>query len=357
MTQIMAVLIQITVKPNKSTILENSVISNNANLSVIIPNTFAKETSYMTVAKKMIFAYQNNLMISPQTVCAQELAPLNAKTGKSNVTVPLITMETSTRDVRDKMSATPKLKIPTEYSAQENPILMDAHTRAHQKRYCAQPKKDPLDVKKLLPVKIDQPTTKENTAQIPLTVPPFAHQTTSTAQAVLMKMDARNQIFVLKNTEISTETYAQYIVQKTVKMMKYSAQEHETPSTVATARTNASQRTLTNGEKLQDLTVPDGAQLSALNTKFYAHLWSTLVTVAQQKKSAEKQSRISMVCSAQARNSPFLLKGKIIERTVRDEVDSYLQLTIVQSIVKNGWEKFNAPCMKTPSAVNQKLLV
>jgi len=241
-------------------------------LSVIIHNTFVRETSDMTVVKKTIFAYQSNLMISPQTVCAQELAPLNAKTGKSNVTVPLITMETSTRDVRDKMSATPKLKIPTEYSAQENPILMDAHTRAHQKRYCAQPKKDPLDVKKLLPVKIDQPTTKENTAQIPPTVPQFAHQTTSIAQEVLMKMDARNLIFVLKNTEISMETYAQYTVQKTAKMMKYSVQEHETPSMVATARTNASQRTLTNGEKLQDLTVPDGVQLSAMNMKSCAHL-------------------------------------------------------------------------------------
>jgi len=69
----MAALIQITVKLNKSITLENSVIFNNVNLSVIIPNTFAKETSYTTVAKKMIFAYQNNLMTSPQTVCAQEL--------------------------------------------------------------------------------------------------------------------------------------------------------------------------------------------------------------------------------------------------------------------------------------------
>jgi len=118
------------------------VIFNNANLSVIIPNTFAKETSYMTVAKKMIFAYQNNLMISPQTVCAQELAPLNAKTGKSNVTEPLITTEIFTRDARDKMSVTPKLKILMEYSAQENLTLMDAHTHAHLKKYCALPKKD-----------------------------------------------------------------------------------------------------------------------------------------------------------------------------------------------------------------------
>jgi len=142
MTQTMAALIQITVKLNKSITLENSVIFNNANLSVIIPNTFAKETSYMTVAKKMIFAYQNNLMISPQTVCAQEPAPLNAKTGKSNVTEPLITTEIFTRDARDKMSVTPKLKILMEYSAQENLTPMDAHTHAHLKKYCALPKKD-----------------------------------------------------------------------------------------------------------------------------------------------------------------------------------------------------------------------
>jgi len=172
-----------------------------------------------------------------------------------------------------------------------------------------------------------------------------------------MKMVARTPTFVLKSTETSMVTYVQYIVQRTVKMTKFSALEQETQSMVAIAKTNVNQRTLTNGEKLQDLTVPDGAQLSALNTKFYAHPWSTLVTVAQQKKSAEKQSRISMVCSARARNSPFLLKGKIIERTVRDEVDSYLQLTTAQFTVKNGWEKFNAPFMKTPSAVNQRLLV
>jgi len=62
MTQIMDALIQITVKQSKSTTVANSVISNNVNLSVITLNTFARETSNMTVAKKMIFAYQNNLM-------------------------------------------------------------------------------------------------------------------------------------------------------------------------------------------------------------------------------------------------------------------------------------------------------
>jgi len=82
-----------------------------------------------------------------------------------------------------------------------------------------------------------------------------------------MKMDVRNQIFALKNTETSMVMYAQYIVQRTVKMMKYSAQEPETQSMVATARTSASQRTLMYGEKLLDLTVPDGAQLSAMNMK------------------------------------------------------------------------------------------
>merc|ERR1712223_1600976 len=267
MTQTMAVLIQITVKLNKLITLENSVISNNANLSVIIPNTFAKETSYMTVAKKMIFAYQNNLMISPQTVCAQELAPLNAKTGKSNVTVPLITTEIFTRDARDKMSVMLKLRIPMEYSAPENLTLMDAHTHAHLRKYCALPKKDYLDAKKRPNVLTEQPMTKENTAQIPLIVQPSAHQTTSTAQEELMKMDVRNQIFALKSTETSMVMYVQSIVLRTVKMMKYSAQEPETQSMVATARTSANQRTPMYGEKLLDLTVPDGAQLSAMNMK------------------------------------------------------------------------------------------
>jgi len=172
-----------------------------------------------------------------------------------------------------------------------------------------------------------------------------------------MKMVARTPTFVLKSTETSMVTYVQYIVQRTVKMTKFSALEQETQSMVAIAKTNVNQRTLTNGEKLQDLTVPDGAQLSALNTKFYAHPWSTLVTVAQQKKSAEKQLRISMVCSVQEKNLQFSLKEKTIEKMERDEVDSYLQLTTAQFTVKNGWEKFNAPFMKTPSAVNQRLLV
>merc|ERR1719486_1130303 len=175
-------------------------------------------------------------MISPQTVCAQVLVPLNAKTGKSNVTEPLITMEIFTRDARDKMSVMLKQKIPMEYSAQENLTLMDAHTHAHLRKYCALPKKDLLDAKKRPNVSTEQPMTKENTAQIPLIVQQSAHQTQS-------------------------------IAQRTVRMMKYSAQEPETQSMVATARTSASQRTPMYGEKLLDLTVPDGAQLSAMNMK------------------------------------------------------------------------------------------
>ena len=85
---------------------------------------------------------------------------------------------------------------------------------------------------------------------------------------------------------------AQYIVQRTVKMMKFSALEHEILSMVATVRISVSQKTLINGEKLQDLTVLDGAQLSALNMKSCAHPWSILVMVAQLKKSAEKLSRM-----------------------------------------------------------------
>jgi len=148
MTQTMDVLIQTIVRLSKSIILVNSVIFNNASLFAITPNTFAKETFDMTDAKKTIFVYQNNLMISPLTVCAQELVQLNARIGKSNAMEPLTTMEIFTRDVRDKMSVTQKLKILTVYSVQVSLILMDAHTHAHPKKYYVQPKKDPLDVKK-----------------------------------------------------------------------------------------------------------------------------------------------------------------------------------------------------------------
>jgi len=84
-------------------------------------------------------------------------------------------------------------------------------------------------------------------------------------------MDVRNPIFASKNTETSTVMYAQYIALRTAKMTRSSVQEQEIQSTVAIARINANQRTNMYGEKLQDLTVPDGAQLSAMNTKFCAH--------------------------------------------------------------------------------------
>jgi len=64
-----------------------------------------------------------------------------------------------------------------------------------------------------------------------------------------------------------------------------------------------------------------------------------------------------MACSVLERNTPFSLKEKIIEKPEPEEVDSYLQLTTAPFIVKNGWGKSNAPFMKTPLVVNQKLLV
>jgi len=148
MIQTMDVLIQITVKLNKSITLVSSVIFNNANLFAITPNTFVKETFYMTDAKKMTFAYQSNLTISPLTVCVQELVQLSARIGKSNATEPSTTMEIFTRVAKDKMFVTQKLKIQMEYSVQVSLILMDAHTHAHPKKYCVLPKKDLLDVKK-----------------------------------------------------------------------------------------------------------------------------------------------------------------------------------------------------------------
>ena len=72
---------------------------------------------------------------------------------------------------------------------------------------------------------------------------------------------------------ISMEMCALYTVQKTAKMMKFSALEQETQSMAVTAKTHVNQRTLTNGEKLQDLTAPDGAQLSVSNMKSCAPQW------------------------------------------------------------------------------------
>jgi len=196
MIQIMAVLTQITVRLSKLITLENSVTCNNANLSVIIPNTFVKVTSDMMAAKKTIFAYQNNLMISPQTVCAQELVQLNARTGKSNVMEQLITTVIFTRAAKVKMFATPRLKMSTECSVLENLIPMVALILAHLKKSCVQPRKDLLGAKKQPHVKTEQPMMKENIAQTPLTAQLFAHQIMSIAQEELTKMDARTLIFV-----------------------------------------------------------------------------------------------------------------------------------------------------------------
>ena len=183
------------------------------------------------------------------------------------MTEQLTIMEIFTRAAKDKMYATQKQRIQMECFVQENLTLMAARTLVHPRKYCVLPKKVPLDVKKRPHVKTEQLMIRENTVQILQTAPQFVHPTTSTVQEELMMMDARTQTFALKSTKISMVMYAQYIVQRTVKMMKYSAQEPETQSMVATARTSASQRTLMYGEKLLDLTVPDGAQLSAMNMK------------------------------------------------------------------------------------------
>merc|ERR1712018_1034048 len=140
--------------------------------------------------------------------------------------------------------------------------------------------------------------------------------------------------------------YAQYIVLRTAKMTKYSVPEHETQSMAATAKTNVNQRIPINGEKLQDLIVPDGVQLSVTSMKFCALPWLTLVMVAQLKKSAEKPSRIRTEFSAQERNIQSSLKEKIIESPETDEVDSYLLLITAQYIAKNGKEKSNAQYTK-----------
>merc|ERR1712136_406840 len=138
----------------------------------------------------------SNLMILLQTVCAQELVQLNARTGKSNVMEQLITTVTFTRDAKVKMFATPRLKMSTECSVLENLIPMVALILAHLKKSCVQPRKDLLGAKKQPHVKTEQPMMKENIAQTPLTAQLFAHQIMSIAQEELTKMDARTLIFV-----------------------------------------------------------------------------------------------------------------------------------------------------------------
>ena len=83
-----------------------------------------------------------------------------------------------TRAAKDKMYATQKQRILTEYFVQESLTPMAAHTLAHLKKYCALPKKVHLDAKKQPHVKTEQQMIKENIAQILQTAPPFAHPIT-----------------------------------------------------------------------------------------------------------------------------------------------------------------------------------
>jgi len=151
-----------------------------------------------------------------------------------------------------------------------------------------------------------------------------------------MTLDAKTQTCALRNTETSMVIYAPFTVQKTVKMMKFSAPEHETQLTDAIARTNAKLKTHIHGEKLQVLNVPDGALLFAMSMKSYVLQWSTLVMVAQQKKSAGKPSRTRMVSFVQEKNSPSKSRAKTLEKMVRDEVDTFQPLITAQYIAKNG---------------------
>ena len=151
-----------------------------------------------------------------------------------------------------------------------------------------------------------------------------------------MTLDAKTQTCALRNTETSMVIYAPFTVQKTAKMMKYSAPEHETQLTDVIARTNAKLKPNINGEKLQVLIVPDGALPFVMNMKSYALQWSILVMVAQQKKSVGKPSKTRMVSFVQERNSQSKSREKILEKMVRDEVDTFQPLITAQYIAKNG---------------------
>ena len=160
------------------------------------------------------------------------------------------------------------------------------------------------DAKVHIHVKPDQKTTWMNTVPALLIVQFTAKQMNSTAQPGKMKMDVNFPMNVLKRNEDSMENCAHSIAQKNVTKVNYSVLE-VLMKLVAKLQVNVETKKSTNGDQEQKpnqkLNALDTVHPNVLLMKSFAHHSSILVTVAQQKKYAERLSRIRMVSSAQER--------------------------------------------------------
>jgi hypothetical protein len=163
-----------------------------------------------------------------------------------------------------------------------------------------------------------------------------------------MKEAVKKQTCVSRKRETLTVTFVQFTVPiLVILILKYHVLEHEAQLMDASAKTNVLRKANTFGEKLLESNAPVGVRLSAMMTKFYALLTSTLVMVAQRKKFADKPSKILTESSVLEKNTLSTTKAKITEKIKIDEVDTFQLLITALYIARNGREKSNAQYMKT----------
>jgi hypothetical protein len=163
-----------------------------------------------------------------------------------------------------------------------------------------------------------------------------------------MKGAVKKQTCVLRKRETLTVIFVQFTVPiLVIPILKYHVLEHEAQLMDALAKTNVLIKANTFGEKLLESNAPVGVLLSAMMTRFYALLTSTLVMVVQRRKFADKPLKMSMESSVLEKNTLFTSKAKITEKTTIDEVAFFQLLITVLYIARSGKVKFNAQYMKT----------
>ena len=165
---------------------------------------------------------------------------------------------------------------------------------------------DLLDAKDHTHAKPDPRMIWMNSAQAPLTAQFTAKPTSSTVQQEKMKMDVDYPTNVSRKKEDSMVSFAHSTAQKNVTKDNFSVLE-VLMKLDAKPLANVETKKNTNGDQElrpnQNPNAPDIVHPNVLLMKYFAHLSSILVTVAQPKKCVEKPSKTKTVFSAQERKS------------------------------------------------------
>ena len=126
---------------------------------------------------------------------------------------------------------------------------------------------------------------------------------------------------------------------------------------VAKPLANVGTKKSTNGDQElrpnQNPNAPDIVHPNVLLMKYFAHLSSILVTVAQLKKYVEKPSKTRTVFSAREKKS----KDWTPKIPLSEKADTFPTLTIAQNFAEKKKEKFCVQHTKTIKVASQKLNV